>query len=304
MKKNIYIATILGLTMVIQGLAQSPAKPERQKSSPARASTPAKNPVSQLVAALDKDKNGKLSLKEVEVISDVFKLLDKDKSGELTATEFGLPSKPRSIAAEPKASRAGGLDAALKSATPNQVRKRPGKPGVKKPVSTAAKPRRSGGRSGVRQSGTARSVKKTGTSSNAPAKPKRVARSASRSKTKTPGTARRKPVTSGKKRNVVTKKAASGKPVAAAVAAKPAGSGDKELREVIEEVNSLSKEVNQAKGKIRNPNNRRIATNWLNQKYKPFVDSLTGELGSSNAEKQKAITKAKKEIENIRKLLN
>ncbi len=298
MKKQAYIAIILGLTMAIQGLAQGPPKrPTIRKVPPSKGSKPAADPVSQLVAGLDKDKNGKISLKELEAIADVFKLLDKDKSGDLTATEFGLPAKPPLTPAGARPSRVSRRD---ESSSKASVNTRPGRPGAKKSVSTASKPKRSGGRAGLRQSGSARSVKKTGAAANAPAKPKRVVRSASRSKTKT-STARRKPVTPRKKRNVVTKKPASGN--SRAVVAKSVGSVDKELREVIEEVNSLSKEVNQAKGKIRNPNKRRSATTWLNQKYKPLLDSLTGELGGSDTEKQKAISEAKKEIENVRSLL-
>ncbi len=313
MKKQAYIAIILGLTMAIQGLAQGPPKrPTIRKVPPSKGSKPAADPVSQLVAGLDKDKNGKISLKELEAIADVFKLLDKDKSGDLTATEFGLPAKPPLTPAGARPSRVSRRD---ESSSKASVNTRPGRPGAKKSVSTASKPKRLGGRAGLRQSGSARSVKKTGASSqtarrseldtkgaavNAPAKPKRVVRSAARSKTKT-STARRKPVTPRKKRNVVTKKPASGN--SRAVVAKSVGSVDKELREIIEEVNSLSKEVNQAKGKIKNPNKRRSATTWLNQKYKPLLDSLTGELGGSDTEKQKAISEAKKEIENVRSLL-
>ena len=67
---------------------------------------------------------------------------------------------------------------------------------------------------------------------------------------------------------------------------------------------AVSKEANQAKGKIKNLINKRLVTNWLNQKYKPLVDALSCKLGGSDAAKQKAIDQGKKEIEKIRKLLN
>lgn len=277
-KTHTIVTIIMGLAMVISGMAQSPAKPKRQTTSSVEASTSAKKPVSKLVAALDRNKDGKLSKKEVEAIADVFKLLDKDKNGELTLTEFGLPpSNPQSASAVTKPSRAGG--------GPNKVRKTPGKPGGKRAVSTAAKPKRPGGRP-IRPSGTARPVKKAGASPNTPARPSRVARSGSR--TKKAGAVRRKPATTGK-------------PSAAKKLARPV---DKELREVIEQVNKLSKEANQAKGKIKNRKNKRLVTNWLNQKYKPLVDSLSSKLGGSDAAKQKAIDQGKKEIEKISKLLN
>ena len=49
----------------------------------------AKRKPSQLVAALDANNDGKLSLKEIEAAVEVLKKLDANKDGELTLQEFG-----------------------------------------------------------------------------------------------------------------------------------------------------------------------------------------------------------------------
>ena len=57
-----------------------------------------------IINALDIDKNGKISLKEIESIRKVFKELDKNNDGELSNLEFGFPNNTLKSSSKPSRS--------------------------------------------------------------------------------------------------------------------------------------------------------------------------------------------------------
>ncbi|MDP7009939.1 MAG: hypothetical protein QF685_01045 [Verrucomicrobiota bacterium] len=320
MIKNKTIIVVLGLGLAMAGFAQSPLRPKGRPlvAKPAKpgASQPASGPTivrakskpSQLLAALDANKDGKLSLKEIEAAVEVLKKLDKNKDGELTLQEFGpTPEKeaikgPRSLGApgvvKPPvaASKPSGRPGRRPSAKPSSL---PGRkpsaltsrlPGAKKPgarpTRPSAKPRPTArpGRPVAKAGASGTSPRATGASS-ASAKPKRVAR-ASISGRKSKSASRRRPA------------GTTAKPAAVATPE------DAALKALIGDTEAITTQLKRAMGGMKDSKRKQAALKWVRSGSRTLLRSLNAGLKAEDAAQKAAQAgEAKQKLDEVRKLL-
>jgi hypothetical protein len=321
--KTRVLATMLGLGLVMTGFAQSSPKPPKGRPGAAKpvASPKAKPPKveslrpasgptivrakpkpSQLVAALDANKDGKLSFKEVEAAVAILKKLDKNKDGQLTLNEFGPVAEPA-----------------------KQSRGSLGKPGGAKP-SVSARPSgrpsaRPGGRPSTRLSRNSNSSTKRGAGARntSPQKATRPSGRPSRLVTKKkPGA----PAQTGARGATGDAGAATGKPkrtVRTAPARKKSKSASRrrptvkpadsqqvvKLKALVEEAKSLTQKVKQAMGGIKNPQKSRAAAIWVSKDSEELLSSLKEELkkGAGIDVNSNIFSNAEKKLADVKKLL-
>ena len=249
--------------------------------------------------ALDANKDGKLSLKEIEAAVKALKKLDKNKDGELTLIEFGpAPDvdkpEPRSLGkpggATPRvATKPSGRPGRRPTAKPSgRLGKKPTAlanrttPGTKKPSAKrprpSARPRpNSKPGTGVAQKN-ARGDGTSAKSSETPtgrATPKRVARK-SPARKKSKSASRRRP------------------------ASKPTTlSANAELKALIDETKAVTEQIKQAMGGIKNPGKSRAAAIWVSKESEELLSTLGKGLEGQDA----GIKEAKLKLAEVRKLL-
>ena len=328
--KKTAIAMTLGLGLAVTGFAQSAAKPKGRpsaakpaassKSKPPRLGSPrpasgptiikAKPRLSQLFMALDANKDGKLSLKEIEAAVKALKKLDKNKDGELTLIEFGpAPDvdkpEPRSLGkpggATPRvATKPSGRPGRRPTARPSgRLDKKPTAlanrttPGTKKPSAKrprpSARPRpNSKPGTGVAQKnarGDSNGVKSSETPTGR-ATPKRVARK-SPARKKSKSASRRRPAS-----KPTTPPANAGSPV------------DAELKALIDETKAVTEQIKQAMGGIKNPGESRAAAIWVSKESEELLGTLgKGLEGQDAGNKAVQVKEAKLKLAEVRKLL-
>ena len=314
--KNRTIIVVLGLGLAMAGFAQSPARPKGRPlaTKPAKpASGPtivmAKSKPSQLVAALDANKDGKLSIKEIEAAVEALKKLDKNKDGELTLQEFGptpveeATKGPRSLVApgvvKPPvaASNPSGRPGRRPSAKPVLPSgKKPSAlasrlPGAKKPgarpTRPSAKPRPSArpGRPVSKAGASGTSSRATGASS-ASGKPKRAAR-ASISGRKSKSTSRRRPAgTTAKPAAIVTPE-------------------DAALKALIGDTEAITAELKRSMGGMKDSKRKQVALKWVRSDSRTLLRSLNAGLKAKDvAQKAAQVGEAKQKLDEVRKLLD
>jgi hypothetical protein len=257
--------------------------------------------------ALDANKDGKLSLKEIEAAVKALKKLDKNKDGELTLIEFGpAPDvdkpEPRSLGkpggATPRvATKPSGRPGRRPTAKPSG---RPGTklkalasrtPGAKKPSAKSTRP-------GARPRPNAkpgRRVAKTGAPDTSAksigpatgrAKPKRVARKSPAPK-KSKSASRRRPAS-----KPTSTSAAAGSPV------------DAELKALVGDTEAVTEQIKQAVAKIKNPVKKQAALRWVRRGSRELLSSLGKELEGQDADKKAdQVEEAKQKLAEVRKLL-
>ncbi len=323
MKKTAIVLT-LGLGLAVTGFAQPAAKPTGKpsaaklpaslKSKPVKLDSPrpssgptivkAKPRLSQLFIALDANKDGKLSLKEIEAAVKAFKKLDKNKDGELTLVEFGPApdadkTEPRSLGkprgATPRvATKPGGRPTTRPSGRPSSKPKglTSRATGAKKPSATAkrpsARPRPSAkpGRRVAKTSAAGTSVKTRGTTATGRTKPKRVARKSA---------APRKPKSASRRRpapKATTPPVTGGSPV------------DAELKALVDDTKAVTEQIKQAVANINNTTKKQAALRWVRRGSRELLSSLGKELEGQDADKKSAqVEEAKQKLDEARKLL-
>jgi hypothetical protein len=259
--------------------------------------------------ALDANKDGKLSLKEIEAAVKALKKLDKNKDGELTLIEFGpAPDvdkpEPRSLGkpggATPRvATKPSGRPGRRPTAKPSG---RPGTkpkalasrtPGAKKPSAKSTRPGarpRPSAKPGRRVAKTGAagdtSAKSSGAAATGRTKPKRVARKSPALK-KSKSASRRRPAP-----KPTTPPASAGSPV------------DAELKALIDETKAVTKQIKQAVAKIKNPAKKQAALMWVRKGSRELLSSLDKEIEGQNADnKAGQVEEAKQKLDEVRKLL-
>ena len=323
--KKTAIALTLGLGLAVTGFAQSAAKPKGRPSAAKPAASPKAKPpkieslrpaseptivkakprLSQLFMALDANKDGKLSLKEIEAAVKAFKKLDKNKDGELTLAEFGpAPDvdkpEPRSIG------KPGGVTPRVATKPSRRPTARPsGRPGSKpkglasrttgarKPSAKSTRPSarpRPSGRPGrrVAKTGAARgtSAKASGAAATGRAKPKRVVRKSPALK-KTKPASRRRPA-----------------PKPTTPPANAGSSVNADLKALIEETEAITKQIKQALAKIKNLAKKQAAMKWIRIGSRKLLNTLGKELEGQGADnKAGQVEEAKQKLNEVRKLL-
>ena len=322
--KKTAIALTLGLGLAVTGFAQSAAKPKGRPSVAKPAASPKTKPLrldsprpasgptivrakprpSQLFTALDANKDGKLSLKEIEAAVKALKKLDKNKDGELTLVEFG-PS-PDADKPEPRSiGKPGGPVATKPSGRPGRrpTAKPSGRPGTKPKAGAtrtagARKPSARSTRPSARPRPSAkpsRRVAKTGASdttakSSGPAtgraKTKRVARKSSAPR-KSKSASRRRPAS-----KPTTSSANAGSPV------------DAELKALIDETKAVTGQIKQAVAKMKNPANKQAALKWVRKGSRELLRTLGKGLEGPDADnKAGQVEEAKQKLDEVKKLL-
>jgi len=298
--------------------ASSKSNPPKAKA-PGRASGPtvikAKPQPSQLMMALDANKDGKLSLEEIKAAVKAFKTLDENEDGELTLNEFGpAPVIAKQIRGDRNGvksiARGDGTSAKSSRAKPSG---RPGRrptarpsgrlgkkltvlakrtaPGTKKPSAKrpSARPRpNSKPRTGVAQKnaqGDSNGVKSSETPTGR-ATPKRVARK-SPARKKSKSASRRQPAS-----KPTTPPANAGSPV------------DAELKALIDETKAVTEQIKQAMGGIKNPGKSRAAAIWVSKESEELLSTLgKGLEGQDAGKKAVQVKEAKLKLAEMRKLL-
>ncbi|MBC8244263.1 MAG: hypothetical protein H8E20_07700 [Verrucomicrobia bacterium] len=252
---------------------------------------------------MDANKDGKLSLNEIEAAVKALKTLDKNKDGELTLVEFG-PSpvadklEPRSI------SKPSGPTPRVATKPNSRPSGRPsGRPGSKATALSgrklsASKPSAKSTRPGARPRPSAkpgRRVAKTGApdttaKSSGPAtgraKTKRVARK-SPAPRKSKSASRRRPAS-----KPITPPANAGSPV------------DAELKALIGETKAVTGQIKQAVAKMKNPANKQSALKWVRKESRELLRTLDKGLKGTDADnKAEQVEEAKQKLAEARKLL-
>jgi len=319
MMKTKTTAVVLGLGLAVAGFAQAPqrpkGRPQAAKQTASSKAKPASGPTivkakakpTRLMAALDANRDGKLSLKEIEAAVAALKKLDTNKDGELTLQEFGPASEeakpqPRSLGKpggkSPRvASKPSGRPGRKPAAKPGS---RPGKrptavagrnPGTKKPSvrptrpGAKPRPRAQPGRRVAKAGAAASTTARSGGASAAPSKPKRVAR-ASISGRKPKTTSRRRP---------------------AGTAAKPAPAASPEdaaLKALIGDTEAVTAQLKKAIGGIKDSKKKQAALKWVRSGSKGLLRSLNAGLKANDAAKKAAQAgEARQKLDDVRKLL-
>ena len=322
-------AIILGLGLAVTSFAQTSPRPKGRplaakpatppKAKPVRPDSPrpatgptvvkAKRKPSQLVAALDANNDGKLSLKEIEAAVEVLKKLDANKDGELTLQEFG-PVPEEEASKGPRFSGALGVAKPPVAASKPSVRpgRRPsGKPGARpaqkpsalasrlpgakkpgaRPTRPSAKPRPSARpvRRVAKTGASDTTARVEGTSSASSAKPKRVARAAiSGRQSKT--ASRRRPAP------------ATAKPAAVATPE------DAALRALIDDTQAVTAQLKKAIGSINDSGKKQAALKWVRSGSRIMLRSLNAGLKAKDAaRKENEAATARQKLEEVSKLL-
>jgi hypothetical protein len=312
--KTRVLATMLGLGLVMTGFAQSSPKPPKGRPGAAKpvASPKAKPPKveslrpasgptivrakpkpSQLVAALDANKDGKLSFKEVEAAVAILKKLDKNKDGELTLNEFG-PAPEAGKQSRGSLDKPGGAKPSV-SARPS------GRPSAR----PSRKPNSSATRATGSRNASPRKIRSGGRPSRliSRKKPGDPAQTGARGATGDAGAATDKP-----KRTVRTTPARKKSKFASRrrPTVKPADSQQVvKLKALVEEAKSLTQKVKQAMGGIKDPRKSRAAAIWVSKDSEELLSSLKEELkkGAGIDVNSNIFSNAEKKLADVKKLL-
>ena len=257
---------------------------------------------SQLVAALDTNKDGKLSFKEIEAAVEILKKLDTNKNGELTLNEFGtLPEAKK------------------------QSRGSIGNPGETKPNLSARPNGRPSSRLSARPSDrpSARRISKSastatrgGGSKNTSPRKTRPSRRPSRlitkkipgatSLTDTRATGAVETATGNQKRTVRTAPARKKSKLASRKrpTIKPAVSQNSaKLKLLVKKAKSLTQKIEQSMEGIKNPGKSRAAAIWVSKDSKKLISSLEEELKKGRDIDSNILLNAEKKLKNAEKLL-
>ncbi len=291
--KKTAITLIFGLSLAMAGFAQSSPKPKGRPGAAKPVASPKAKPPklgsrrsasgptivkakprpTQLVSALDANKDGKLSYKEIEAAVAALKKLDENNDGELTLNEFGpapeltKPSRGDGTSAKGGAKpsgQPGRRPTAKPSGSPKAIAGRT--PGTKRPGARATRPGarpRPSSKPGQANRGDGTSAQ--GGASTAKASPRRVA-----------------------------KKAPARKVSKAALTADP------EIKTLIDETATVTELIRKATPGIKNLAKKQAAQNWARRGSRAFLRSLNNIQGQDKAVK---LVEAKQKLEEVRKLL-
>jgi len=319
------ITLILGLSLALTGFAQKSPKgspnvrksPESNpivaddrdqvatsKSKPSKLDSTrpdsgptiikAKPKPSQLVAALDTNKDGKLSFKEIEAAVEILKKLDTNKNGELTLNEFGTLPEAK------KQSR--GSIGNLGETKPNLSVRPNGRP--------SARP------SARRISKSSSTTTRAADSKNTSPRKTRPSRRPSRLITKKiPGataltdaraTGAVETATGNQKRTVRTAPARKKSKLASRrrPTIKPAVSQNTaKLKLLVKKAKSLTQKIEQSMEGIKNPGKSRAAAIWVSKDSKELISSLEEELKKGREIDSNILLNAEKKLIATEKLL-
>ncbi|MDE2642618.1 MAG: EF-hand domain-containing protein [Verrucomicrobiota bacterium] len=249
---------------------------------------------SQLVAALDANKDGKLSFKEIEAAVEILKKLDTNKNGELTLNEFG-------IVPEAKKQSRGSLSN-LGETKPNLSARPNGRP--------SSRP------SARRISKSSSTTTRMADSKNTSPRKTRPSRRPSRLITKkipgataltdTRATGAVETATGNQKRTVRTaparkksKSASRRRPtIKPAVSQKSA-----KLKLLLMKAKSLTQKIEQSMEGIKNPGKSRAAAIWVSKDSKELISSLEEELKKGREIDSNILLNAEKKLIDTEKLL-
>jgi len=311
---NKTVILILGLSLAMTGFAQKSPKgrpsvrksPESNpivaddrdrastsKSKPPKLDSPrptsgptivkAKPRPSQLFTALDANKDGKLSLKEIEAAVTALKKLDKNKDDELTLNEFGpTPKLAKPNRSERSIRKSNALSSTLK-ARAKPSKQRPSRRPTVKPI-------------GSPKAIAELTQKSPGTRPRPGARP----RPSSKPGQKTEGTG-----TSTKAGDLASSnRASSAKRVArkapARKVSKAARAVDPDIQTLIDETAAVTELIRKAAPKINNLAKKQSAQNWTRRGSRAFLRSLNNIQDQDKAVK---LAEANQKLEEVRKLL-
>ena len=319
------ITLILGLSLALTGFAQ-----KSLKGSPSVRKSPESNPIvaddrdqvvtskskpskldstrtdsgptiikakpkpSQLVAALDTNKDGKLSFKEIEAAVEILKKLDTNKNGELTLNEFGTLPEAK------KQSR--GSIGNLGETKPNLSVRPNGRPSARPSARRISKS----------SSTTTRAADSKNTSPRKTRPSRRPSRLITKkipgatSLTDTRATGAVETATGNQKRTVRTAPARKKSKLASRKrpTIKPAVSQNSaKLKLLVKKAKSLTQKIEQSMEGIKNPGKSRAAAIWVSKDSKELISSLEEELKKGREIDSNILLNAEKKLINTEKLL-
>ena len=307
--KKTAIAMTLGLGLAVTGFAQSAAKPKGRpsaakpaassKSKPPRLGSPrpasgptivkAKPRPTQLVSALDANKDGKLSYKEIEAAVAALKKLDENNDGELTLNEFGpAPELTKQSRRNELGVKGGALSSTLKAGA-----KPSGRPGRRPTAKPIGSPKAIAGRTP--------GTKRPGARATRPgARPRPSSK---------PGQANRADGSSSKGGDLASSGGAStakasprrvAKKAPARKVSKAARTVDPDVQTLIDETATVTELIRKATPRIKNLAKKQAAQNWARRGSRAFLRSLNNIQDQDKAVK---LVEAKQKLEEVRKLL-
>ena len=307
MKKQT-IAITLGLCLTVSGFGQPSKLPSRKagarpvaaksqpKASPLSTKKAATQPL-MILLALDDDRDGKLSKKEIAGAVAALKELDLDKDGELTLKEYGpLPEGSKSNRGDGTSAKGGELSSFLKGGVKPSTKPKPlaGRTSGTGKASANATRRAAKPRPGARSR---RSIAKKSQGAQ-PAKATSASATSSKSRVKPKRTVRTSPA---QKR---TKPASRRRSGGAATAAKVVAPMDAQITALVDDARSITTKVQQAMGSIKDSGKRQAAQRWVRTESKAFLISLNAELKGQDAAKKAALVEeAKQKLSQIRQLI-
>ena len=233
-----------------------------------------------IINALDVDKNGKISLREIESIRKVFKELDKNNDGELSNLEFGFPVNTLKSSSKPSRS--------------NSSARRPARPTVK-PYT-----RGSGSSKG-------RDISKAGSAKKPSLPRKRVARTSSARKSS--GISSRRNLSTAKNPNTVkpTKPLIKrpSKPVNSKSNVKSNLTETDIIDSTIAKLIALKMKIENSEKKVSSARDKRILERWVTSLHQRHVDSLEAAKKSKNSDLiRERVKKVESDILKVEKIIN
>ena len=233
-----------------------------------------------IINALDIDKNGKISLKEIESIRKVFKELDKNNDGELSNLEFGFPNNTLKSSSKPSRSN---------------LSARPARRPTVKPYT-----RGTGSSEG-------RDISKAGSAKKPSLQRKRVARTSSARKSS--GISSRRNLSTAKNPNIL-------KPTKPLIRkpSKPVNSKSNvksNLTEIdiidstIDKLIALKMKIENSEKKVSSARDKRILERWVTSIHQRHVDSLEAAKKRKNSDLiRESIKKVESDILKVEKIIN
>ena len=323
MKTKLFLATFtcLGILTVVAAQTQknppqttqppAPVASDASKSSPVAKGKPTvikvKPEPSKLVQALDSNRDGKISVAEIEAAVSILKGLDQDGDGELTSDEFGpvvaveqpttraivrpaSPKKPSAVKQPNRPSR-------RPTARPNSSRTNPSRAATsKQPSSRLRRPTgrpRPSGRSGRPVTKKASALKDT--SDQAPSDTLSSDRS-NNSRVVSASSARRKAKTKSRRNPtalVNSTPIASPKPPKRASA--EGASTREELIALQEEAKQLLEGLKQSVKTIKDRDKKQKVLQWIRRDYRQLSNSLSSGMRSDDIEANKLLIEETKQ---------
>ena len=323
------ITLILGLSLALTGFAQ-----KSLKGSPSVRKSPESNPIvaddrdqavtskskppkldstrpdsgptivkakpkpSQLVAALDTNKDGKLSFKEIEAAVDILKKLDTNKNGELTLNEFG-------ILPEAKKQSRGSIGNPVEN-KPNLSARPNGRPSARPSDRPSARRISKSASTATRGAGSKNTSPRKTRPSRRPSRliTKKIPGATSLTDTRATGAV--ETATGNQKRTVRTAPARKKSKLASRKrpTIKPAVSQNSaKLKLLVKKAKSLTQKIEQSMEGIKNPGKSRAAAIWVSKDSKELISSLEEELKKGRDIDSNILLNAEKKLINTEKLL-